>query len=391
MVALDFGAGPGTASWGLAAALGVVRPGSAADAKATAAGVARRATFRLETTFVETSVPMLEAANELAKGHFKTNWSKSLVDLARGLRTRAGAARYDVVLASSALSEFASPESRAAATALLWACVKEGGLLIVMENGDWFGAQVVGEARAALLGHARGSPTWKQANDVVSELLGPKSDQPATHHKAVVLSPCTHQGVCPLYGLGEGVGLPGRRRDGLDQSVSISARGEVGGDDDGDDDEEEHEEEEEEEDEEDEDDADAETENAHKTKKPTRELPSAKLGARPWCHFRLRAERIITATGPNLSGKGGVHDTKFSYVAIQKQAVSPESAPPADPTSPEAFRVLRTPLRKSRRVLLDLCAPDHPLRIQVNARTDPDGYVEAKKASWGDVWRPSRS
>jgi len=153
------------------------------------------------------------------------------------------------------------------------------------------------------------------------------------------------------------------------------------------------EEEREEEEDADEDDEDEGDEDEEDEGSPITLSHAASLNSAPWCHFRLRCERLISRSGP---GSGGPRQAvRFSYVALVKEAAGdalPARAPPA--------RILRTPVKGNGKVLLDVCAPDRPRRLtvtkargelvgvgeDVSANADADAYALARKAVWGGLW-----
>jgi len=159
---LDFGAGTGAGSWGVHGAF----PQCA-----------------LESTLIDPSLPMIKTATHLSSDVFDTHWARNLVHLARGLKTRAEAARFDVVVASFALSELPSDDARALASSLLWDAVAVGGLLLIVEGHGPHGARIVRRAREELI-----------AGSTSHSLLAGPAPAAGLH----VVAPCGHNKPCPL-------------------------------------------------------------------------------------------------------------------------------------------------------------------------------------------------
>ncbi|KAJ8607167.1 hypothetical protein CTAYLR_007337 [Chrysophaeum taylorii] len=128
---------------------------------------------------VETTAPRIEASKKVCGLAHKTEYSLSLVDVARR-----PTANFDVVACAWHLSELDDDETRDATLAVLWGCVRRGGVLAVFDAAE----PLVQAAR--------------------SRLVDPSShDDPATH-KATVVSPCPADGRCPLLAAGEKCTFP---------------------------------------------------------------------------------------------------------------------------------------------------------------------------------------
>lgn len=175
---LDFGSGPGTATWALYDALGEDHD--------------------IETTLVDSSLPMIDAARKLAGDDFQVNFCRDLFELTRS-STLYSAARYDFVLASFSLSELPSNQAREVAVDVLWSFVKPNGIMLVVEKGSRFGSQLVGSARHQVLqGGSRYDLTgfYRKTRNYDVDDDEPASDQV---HGARVLAPCGHNGMCPFF------------------------------------------------------------------------------------------------------------------------------------------------------------------------------------------------
>lgn len=133
---------------------------------------------------VEATASRREAAEALLSQDAAqlTSFSGSLVDVA--LRSTSHEA-YDLVACSWHLSELLDDEGRDAALAVLWGCIRPGGLLAIVESRPF--EDVIQAARRRLI-------------------------DPASHadpaNRATVIAPCTTDGPCPL--------LTARDREGAD-------------------------------------------------------------------------------------------------------------------------------------------------------------------------------
>jgi len=97
-----------------------------------------------------------------------------------------------------------------------------------------------------------------------------------------------------------------------------------------------------------------------------------------WCHFAARLQR--TSLHRRLkSGDLGYEDEKFSYLAVARDKAVPQA--PA--------RILRHPVHGKGHIKLTLCqAPD--VREITIARSDGEGFRNARRADWGGSWPPAR-
>ncbi|CAM9261680.1 unnamed protein product [Choristocarpus tenellus] len=112
--------------------------------------------------------------------------------------------KYDLVVAAYSLSELPTHASRAAATALLWGMVSEGGVLVLVENGSAMGSHTVRSAREMILNSVcpcmQPFLTPKQPvkggehGDEQRQLCSQKGQGPG----ATVVGPCQHDKECPL-------------------------------------------------------------------------------------------------------------------------------------------------------------------------------------------------
>ncbi|HEX2347295.1 MAG TPA: small ribosomal subunit Rsm22 family protein [Ktedonobacterales bacterium] len=91
-----------------------------------------------------------------------------------------------------------------------------------------------------------------------------------------------------------------------------------------------------------------------------------------WCHFSQRLARSRL----HRSLKGGdapYEDEKYSYVIAARE-----------PGAPFAARVIRHPVVRAGRTMLDLCAPDGLSRAEITRR-DPIAWRAARQARWGSA------
>uniref|UniRef100_A0A383V6H0 Uncharacterized protein n=1 Tax=Tetradesmus obliquus TaxID=3088 RepID=A0A383V6H0_TETOB len=206
---LDFGAGPGTASW-------------------AAQEVWPEHLTRL--TAVEPSLPMrrlgerLEAARRFAHASAPlVRWRAELPPPLQGRKANQGSSsssRADLVVASYVLGEVASPQQRAELVRHLWSLTS--GLLVLVEPGTPAGHANILEARDAVLLHEarraaklhRRSTAAAAAADTDSNSLPTDQQQQqgfdpnlasklgSKWYGAHVVAPCPHDGRCPLSGPG---------------------------------------------------------------------------------------------------------------------------------------------------------------------------------------------
>ncbi|CAM9501334.1 unnamed protein product, partial [Discosporangium mesarthrocarpum] len=122
-----------------------------------------------EARLVEVSQAMIDASKIMLEplqaprdssqggnGGLRVGFASSLLEEARSAARVAGergsrGRKFDLVVAANSLSELSSHPSRAAATALLWGMVSEGGVLVVVENGTAMGSHTVRSAREMVL------------------------------------------------------------------------------------------------------------------------------------------------------------------------------------------------------------------------------------------------
>ena len=163
---------------------------------------------------------MLEAAKLMFENLGQVDsvfWEKT-ADLARRAKERGE--RYDLAVASYTLSELTHDNIRRAATQILYELLDEGGVLVIVEQGNPVGSHIVRSARqfildafnkdAASLREAKqvkrapgtsktSAPQRNDSADAPIELvLPPPRNLRYTDLKASVLAPCPHDEPCPL-------------------------------------------------------------------------------------------------------------------------------------------------------------------------------------------------
>ena len=170
---LDFGAGPGTA----ALAAQDVWPAESGEPA-------------LRITAVDASESMAALGRQLQEGRGEQVWWTPRLDTARR--------GVDLVTAGYVLCELSSAEERARIVAELWARVRPGGVLLLVEPGTPAGSHNILAARAQVLGlgGAMRSPRGGPEDSTPS----PNAPLAEPVRQAYVVAPCPHDGACPLQG-----------------------------------------------------------------------------------------------------------------------------------------------------------------------------------------------
>ncbi|KAH7059913.1 mitochondrial small ribosomal subunit Rsm22-domain-containing protein [Linnemannia elongata] len=170
---LDFGTGPGTAIW------------AANEVWETP----------LKYTGVDTSMAMLESAEEILD-ILSTNGSPiPNVTFKPFMSHGAKAAKYDVVMSAFALSELTTPALRKSTLEHLWNSTND--MLILVDRGTPSGFRILAEAREQILGLDLDRIITKPKYDAYGELI---PDEPIIKPEpAHVVAPCPHDKVCPMY------------------------------------------------------------------------------------------------------------------------------------------------------------------------------------------------
>ncbi|GMF65529.1 unnamed protein product [Phytophthora lilii] len=124
---LDFGAGPGTASW-------VAKDFYDASLDK----------YRV----VEPSQSMVDAAEVLLEGFPGLSVRRSISDLSRDIDA---GNKYDLIVVSYVLSDITNDFERVATTSALWELLSENGCLVVVDRGSQWGSHNVRSARQFVL------------------------------------------------------------------------------------------------------------------------------------------------------------------------------------------------------------------------------------------------
>ncbi|ETV86268.1 hypothetical protein, variant [Aphanomyces astaci] len=161
---LDFGSGPGTASW-----------------------VAKEFFDESlqEYRLVEPSQSMADAANVIMEGFRGLSFRKSLGEMKREI---AKGKQYDLIMASFVLSDITNDIERIAIVSTLWSLLAENGRLVLVDRGNSWGSLQVRSARQFILD----SLTTNADEVVVSDDATPRIQG------GKVLGPCPHQKECPM-------------------------------------------------------------------------------------------------------------------------------------------------------------------------------------------------
>ncbi|CEG36372.1 hypothetical protein F443_15726 [Plasmopara halstedii] len=153
---LDFGAGPGTASW-------VAKNFFDHSLKK----------FRV----VEPSQSMVDAAEVLLEDFPGLSVRRSIADLSRDIDA---GNKFDLIVVGYVFSDMTNDYERVATTSALWELLSEDGCLVLVDRGSPWGSHHVRSARQFVLDSvARDENGWKQAH---------------------VVAPCPHQFECPAAG-----------------------------------------------------------------------------------------------------------------------------------------------------------------------------------------------
>ncbi|ETO67343.1 hypothetical protein F444_15704 [Phytophthora nicotianae P1976] len=153
---LDFGAGPGTASW------------VAKDFYDQSLDKYR---------VVEPSQSMVDAAEVLLEGFPGLSMRRSIADLSRDIDA---GNKYDLIVVSYVFSDITNDFERVATTSALWELLSENGCLVIVDRGSPWGSHHVRSARQFVL-------------DSVAEDEDSKEG-------VRILAPCPHHDECPVGG-----------------------------------------------------------------------------------------------------------------------------------------------------------------------------------------------
>lgn len=165
---LDFGAGPGTASW-----VAHELFGESLDS------------YRV----VEPSQSMVDAASTILEGFPGLSVRRTIADLAREIDAagkKEDATQYDLIAVNFVLSDLTSDFERVTVTSAMWELLAEGGCLVLVDDGNPWGSHQIRSARQFVL-------------DTVNEQGGDDDDddegvEKSPHTERVrIVAPCPHQ------------------------------------------------------------------------------------------------------------------------------------------------------------------------------------------------------
>mmetsp|Transcript_7270 Transcript_7270/g.11604 ORF Transcript_7270/g.11604 Transcript_7270/m.11604 type:complete len:494 (+) Transcript_7270:1444-2925(+) len=101
------------------------------------------------------------------------------------------------------------------------------------------------------------------------------------------------------------------------------------------------------------------------------------------CHFQQFSERSITTRGKMGQGLGRrASPFQYSYISFTKQ--DKQTNRPLG-----GGRLIRTPLKKSKHVIVDVCGADgelHRLNVTKSKSTNTKAYKAARRGTWGGIW-----
>jgi ribosomal protein RSM22 (predicted rRNA methylase) len=164
---LDYGGGPGTASWVAKEFFG---------------------TTVNEYRIIEPSQSMLGAAQSVLEGFPGLSFRKTLAEMKRDIEK---GRTYDLILLSYVLSELMNDMERIAVVSTLWNILADGGRMVIVDRGNSWGSLQVRSARQFILD----SLTTNQ-----DDVLAADSDslEPPHIEGGRLLGPCPHQNECPM-------------------------------------------------------------------------------------------------------------------------------------------------------------------------------------------------
>jgi ribosomal protein RSM22 (predicted rRNA methylase) len=154
---LDFGAGPGTASW-------VAK--DYYDASVTR--------YRV----LEPSQSMVDAAEVMLDGFPGLSIRRSVSEMKREIQKGLS---YDLIVLNFVLSEITTDYERVAVMSALWELLSDKGVLVIVDRGSTWGSHQVRSARQFIL-------------DSVAQEDGEQEE------RAHVVAPCPHTFECPMTG-----------------------------------------------------------------------------------------------------------------------------------------------------------------------------------------------
>ncbi|KAG0296557.1 37S ribosomal protein S22 [Linnemannia gamsii] len=329
---LDFGTGPGTAIW--AANEVWEKP--------------------LKYTGVDTSMAMLETAEEILDNLSTNGTSIPSVTFKPFMSHGPKAAKYDVVMSAFSLSELTTPALRKSTLEHLWDSTND--MLILIDRGTPSGFRVLAEAREQILGLDLDRVITKPKYDAYGELI---PEEPVVKPvPAHVVAPCPHDKVCPMY--------ESLSRDS--QWCHFSQKVQR-------------------------------PDFLRKTKHSKDNYEDAKYtyvvlrkGPRP---VFTRVSTPATSETTITAGSSLPEDASTEPNLKKKRTKKPPPPPPVTYDNPEDMqsasydwsRIVVPPLKKDGHVVIDTCAANGYLeRIIIPKSQGKIPYRDARKAMWGDLF-----
>jgi ribosomal protein RSM22 (predicted rRNA methylase) len=238
--------------------------------------------------------------------------------------------QYDIVIAPNTLWTLEEDYMRKYQVQNFWSLLDpKGGVLILSEKGVPRGFELVAGARETLTNYHIISPGQEVPQDEYTF-----GGAPTEKETGMIIAPCTNHDRCPMY-----------------------------------------------------------------------VIPGEMAGRKDHCHFQQRyirpefLQRILGETGKNYE------DIRFSYIAVrrgkdlrqERDIVQNEEATLAAlegyekvAEAPEALslpRVMLTPIKRHRHVTMDVCTPSAQIeRWTMPMSKSKQGYHDARKSRWGDLW-----
>ncbi|KAF9958760.1 37S ribosomal protein S22 [Mortierella alpina] len=331
---LDFGTGPGTAIW------------AANDVWETP----------LKFTGVDTSMAMLETAEEIVDIKSSKGTPIQNVTFKPFLSHGSQAAKYDIVMSAFTLSELTTPALRQSTLEHLWNLTDD--MLILIDRGTPSGFKMLAEAREQILGLDADRIVIKPKYDAYGVQL--PQEAPPKREPAHVFAPCPHDKVCPMYAT--------LARDS--QWCHFSQKVQR-------------------------------PDFLRKTKHSKENFEDAKYtyvilrkGARPVFTPPAMAKAVEQRQEPvesNISTTAGDSDDSTQKKRFKKQPPPPpvtyENAEDMFAASHAWSRIVVPPLKKDGHVVIDTCGTSGFLeRIIIPKSQGKIPYRDARKAMWGDLF-----
>ncbi|DAZ99234.1 TPA: hypothetical protein N0F65_008101 [Lagenidium giganteum] len=160
---LDFGAGPGTASW-------------------VAKNFYEHSIEKYRV--VEPSQSMVDAAEVILEGFPGLGVRRSISEMKREIQT---GVKYDLIVAGYVLSEITNDFERIAVVSALWELLSDDGVLVIADRGSPWGSHHVRSARQFII-------------DSVLEDAAEADESGETKESVRILAPCPHHFECPAAG-----------------------------------------------------------------------------------------------------------------------------------------------------------------------------------------------